>query len=161
MKYLPLLLLFFACRTIPPSVSTNTMDSTMVEVRERVDTVYLAGEIVELPPIIIECDSTTNKPKPINIKKAGRNVSASVSLDKKGLLKVRCVEDSLMMVTKKLDSIVFRLRHQDKTVVLPPVVTHKPHWFDVVFRWWALLTALYLAWVNRKGVIGWLAKLIR
>lgn len=160
MKYLPLLLLFFACKTTPPQVTSNTMDSTMVEVRKRVDTVYLAGEVVELPPIVIECDSATNKPKPLKQKKVGKNVSASANL-KNGVLTVRCKEDSLMVITKRLDSIVFRLRHEDITITPPPVVTHEPWWFDVLFRWWALITALALAWRYRKGAIGLLGKLIR
>ena len=109
MKYLAPLLLLLACRTVPPQVTSDTMDSTMVEVRERVDTLWRAGEVVEIP-VYIKCDSTTNKPIPFKIKKAGKNVSTSANLDKKGLLTVKCKEDSLMMVTKHLDSIVFRLR---------------------------------------------------
>jgi len=159
MKYLAPLLFLLACRTaVPPQVATNTFDSTMVEVRERVDTLWMDGEILEIP-VYIECDSTTNKPKPMSIKKAGKNVSASASLDKKGLLKIRCKEDSLMMVTRKLDSIVFRLRHQDKTITLPPVVTHTPYWFDVLFRWWALLTAIYIVWRNRAKLLSMLTRL--
>jgi len=160
MRYLPLLLIVFACRSVTPSTTTNTMDSTMVEVRERVDTLWMDGEILEIP-VYIECDSITNKPKPMSIKKAGKNLSVNIGLNGKGLLRVKCKEDSLMMVTRKLDSIVFRLRHEDKTITLPPIVTHTPYWFDVLFRWWALITALYLAWTNRKGVISLLGKLIR
>jgi len=158
MKYLLPFFFIAACRSVAPQVATNTMDSTMVEVRERVDTVYLAGEIVELPPIVIECDSTTNKPKPFKTKKVGKNVSASANL-KNGVLTVKCMEDSLMVVTKKLDSIVFRLRHEDKTITLPPVVTHEPWWFDVAFRWWALLTTLYIVWRNRTKLLSMLTRL--
>jgi len=159
MKYLPFLLLAFACRSVAPTTTTNTMDSTMVEVRERVDTLWMDGEILEIP-VYIECDSTTNKPKPIDIKKAGKNLSVNIGLDGKGLLKVKCKEDSLMMVTRKLDSIVFRLRHEDKTITLPPVVTHTPYWFDVLFRWWALVTAIILAWRFRSPAIALLKKLL-
>ena len=161
MKYTLAFLILFACKSVvPPQVTTNTMDSTMVEVRERVDTLWMAGEVLEVP-VYIECDSLTNKPKPFKQKKVGKNVSATANLDKKGLLTLTCKEDSLMVVTKKLDSIVFRLRHEDKTITLPPVVTHTPHWFDIGFRWWALVTALYLAWTNRKGVVSLLGKLLR
>jgi len=153
MRYLSFLLLVAACKSVAPTTTTNTFDSTKVVVRERVDTLWMDGEILEIP-VYIECDSTTNNPKPLSIKKAGKNLSVNIGLDGSGLLKVKCKEDSLIQVTKHLDSIVFRLRHEDKTITLPPVVTHTPYWFDVLFRWWALITALILAWKNRKLLLG-------
>jgi len=159
MKYLAPLLFLLACRTVQPTSNTNTMDSTMVEVRERVDTLWMDGEILEIP-VYIECDSTTNKPKPMSIKKAGKNLSVNIGLDGKGLLKVKCKEDSLMEVVRQKDSIVNHLRTEKTIIQLPPVVTHTPYWFDVLFRWWALITALILAWRFRSPAIALLKKLL-
>lgn len=159
MKYLPLLLLFAACRTAAPIIQSEMKDSTSVKVTARVDTFWMPGEELRIP-IYIKCDSVTNKPIPIRIKKAGKHVKVSVGLDGKGLLTVRCKDDSLMVVTKQLDSVVFRLRSDKKITQLPSVVTHTPYWFDVLFRWWALLTALLLVWRYRKGALTLLTRLI-
>jgi len=158
MRYFIILLLAVACRSVAPTTTTKTSDSTMVIVNTRVDTLYLPGEMVELPPIYIECDSTTNRPKPFVQKKSGKNVKLRAGLDRKGLLTINCKEDSLLQITKVLDSTIFRLRSEHKVVVMPPVVTHKPLWFDVMFRWWALITAAYLIWKNRTKLLGMLVR---
>jgi len=66
----------------------------------------------------------------------------------------------LMEVVTLQDKEIFRLRHEQKTIVIPPTVSHDPWWFDVLFRWWALISALVLAWRYRGGLLGVVKKVI-
>jgi hypothetical protein len=160
MKYLPLIFLVFACRSVVPPSSSSTFDSTMVETHSRIDTLYLPGEVVELPPIYIECDSTTNKPKPFTQTVDGKRIDLKSKLNNKGLLTVKCTCDSLATVVTLQDKEIFRLRQEKKVVVVPPKITHTPYWFDLLFRWWALITAIILLWKYRAGWLSLVKKLI-
>jgi hypothetical protein len=132
----------------------------MVETRARIDTLYLPGEVVDLPPIYIECDSLTNRPKPFTQTKDGKRVYVKAKLNGKGLLTVKCTCDSLATVVTLQDKEIFRLRQEKKVVVVPPKITHAPYWFDVLFRWWALITIIMVLWRYRAGWLGLLKKLI-
>jgi hypothetical protein len=127
-----------------PSTTTVVIDSTRVEVKYRDVPVPVPGETVTITEYI-ECDSTTNKPKPKKFEARGEKAVVTGSIDEQGKLNVTGGCDSLTAIVKAQDSLIFRLKHEKKTIVEVQYLTRG---IDKFCRWFTgivlLLTTGYI-----------------
>ncbi len=102
------LMLVVACspKTVSTTTSTTVKDSTYTKEVARKDTVTDPADSVFVYKYI-ECDQATNKPKPFTEKVKSGKLSAEVSVDNKGQLKVKCKEDSLQHIIQLMDKEIF------------------------------------------------------
>lgn len=120
--------------------SQEVTDTTHVEVKERIVEVPVPGETVYITDWI-ECDTTTNKPKPIEIKAKGRKAKAHVIIKSTGELKVSGGCDSLQEKVTVMDKEIFRLRQEKKVIVQTEFKVHK---IDIINRWIVGCLLLYI-----------------
>lgn len=85
---------------IDRSERSSVKDSVSVIKEYSVDTVYLPGDSIEVE-VLIECDSLTNKPKPIKRQIVKSQLHASIAIDTSGILQVKCKTDSLIQIINK------------------------------------------------------------
>lgn len=121
-------------RTVPST--TTVKDSLIVKEVPRLVEVKVPGDTVTVTDYI-ECDSTTNKPKPKNIRASNGKAHVSVAVADDGKLTAFGGCDSLKAVISALDREVYHLRYEHKT---EPVIIYRVHWYDKVCRWIAGLT---------------------
>jgi len=142
---LGLLLMVSGCS---PKVATGTTsevtDSTTTRYVPRIDTLYLPGEKVTLPPVYIECDSITNKPIPKKISGSNGRAHVGVVIDATGKLTATGSCDELKKIVQLMDKEIYRLRHEKKIIVPPPVIVYKTHWYDVPSRFISIITLIVL-----------------
>jgi uncharacterized protein YcfL len=137
------ILLLSGCSNKSVVSSTEVKDSVHVEYIPRMVEVKVPGEKVTVTKYI-ECDSVTNKPKPIDIAATKGKAHVAVVIDKEGQLTANSECDSLTELIKVLDQKITRLKSEKQTVVLPPEIVYKTYWFDVPARFISLLTLLII-----------------
>jgi hypothetical protein len=108
-------------RVITQTVEHTIIDSVYVTLKPRDTTIYIPGDTVRITDII-ECDSITNKPKPINISSRSGRAQAQVQITADGRLNILAHCDSLEQVITVMDKEIFRLRQEKRTI---NVVTEK------------------------------------
>ena len=144
----------WACARKPlqnTSDATRT-DSLVSRLVERLDTVYLPGDSVTFIEYL-DCDTATNKPKPVIIEGRSNQARVSVAIGTGGQAKITCLCDSLREVVKVYDKELFRLRHESK-VTVKTVVEYRTRQIDIVGRWvLVVLLVLVLLYLGKK--IGW------
>lgn len=126
-------------------VSTNNSvkDSTYVREIIKHDTVHVKGDTVSIIQRI-ECDSITNKPKPIMIKEHVGRARASVQVKANGELKVVASCDSLQLIVNTLDKEVFHLRHEQKDTTIVNHPSKFKIWIDYTAYFLAIIFILYI-----------------
>lgn len=131
-------------RKAAPATTTVVVDSTRVEIRYRDVPVPVPGETVTIIEQI-ECDSLTNKPKPKEFKAKGTKAVVTGKIDEQGNLNVTGGCDSLTAIIQAMDSLIFRLKHEKKTIEEKEYVTRN---IDKFCRWFTgialLLTTGYI-----------------
>lgn len=135
-------LLLFSCS---PKVITNTSevkDSVRIEYVPREVVVQLPGDSVEVIKWI-ECDSTTNKPKPVTIKAKSDRSRLKIRIKASGELTAVSSCDSIKQVVTLLDKEIFRLRHESSKKV-EVVTQYKTRRLDIICRWYAGISLLSL-----------------
>ena len=138
-----LLLVAASCgRRAVPSVTTKVTDSTYVSEVPRIVEVKIPGYKLGIRTII-ECDSNTNKPKPLQIEKhAAERAHLAVQVTGQSELIVDSRCDSLVEEIEVRDKLITRL--QTKSTDTVHVETeYKTRQIDIVCRWIAGGTALY------------------
>jgi len=124
--------------------TSEVKDSVRVEYVPRDVPVYIPGDTVTVTDWI-ECDSVTNKPKPITIKKKAGRTTLNLKVKSTGQLSASSSCDSLTQIITVLDKEVFRLRHE-KVVKTEPI--YKTRKIDKICRWFSgvvlLLIIIYI-----------------
>lgn len=130
-----LLIVTVGCgRKIMPSVTTEVKDSIVIKEVPRYIFVDVPGDTVKVPPIVIECDPTTNKPKPFKTAGKSGRASASATLNDKGELIIVTACDSLHKVVQVMDKELYHYRHESKSEI-KPVIEYKTRKIDIICRW--------------------------
>lgn len=134
------------CSRKTSSSTTEVLDSLSVREVPRFIPVPIPGDTVEIERLI-ECDSTTNKPKPfIETKKSGRSTVTN-KLDESGRLITRGSCDSLQLLVEAKDREIYRLRREKKT----DETEYKKTGFDKFTNWWFAITAILAGgWIFYK-----------
>lgn len=135
-----LLMLLAGCCPKVVQMGTDRIDSVRVVERERIDTVFFAGEMLTVD-WVIECDSITNKPVPSSFHKKDGRASANLTIDDQGRLQGRAGCDSLAAVVKLKDIEIYRLRRELVTAEVPMPTP----WYDMMCRWIAGIAVLMTA----------------
>jgi hypothetical protein len=153
-----LIVVLFAAFSCCPKISTHTTstvtDSTSSKITVRLDTVRLPGDTVTLINYI-ECDSVTNKPKPVKFNAKSGKAHVSVKVDATGQLTATGGCDSLEAVVKAYDKELFRYRHENKKEVVTRT-EFKTRDVDIFCRWFTGIVLVLLtvaALLKFKGVI--------
>jgi hypothetical protein len=120
--------------------SHEVTDTTSVAVKERIVEVAVPGETVYITDWI-ECDTTTNKPKPVEIKAKGKRAKASVVIWSSGEMRISGGCDSLQERVTVMDKEIFRLRQEKKVIVKTEYKVHK---IDIINRWIVGCLLLYI-----------------
>lgn len=145
MMILLVLLLVLLLSSCSPKVITTTSevkDSVRVEYVPREVLVQLPGDTVQVVQWI-ECDSTTNKPKPFTVKAKSSRSKLNLKVNSSGELTATASCDSLQQIVNVLDKEVFRLRHESSKNV-EVVTQYKTRRIDIICRWYAGLSVLML-----------------
>ena len=146
---LSIVLLLSGCKKeLSPVVSTTTekttSDSTIVKETVRLVEVKVPGDSVPYA-VQIECDPITNKPKPFQFQKSGKQASVNMALDGNGRLTgvAACAEMQQKVEVK--DREINRLRKEYQALHETKLkVVHRPPWYDVACRWITGLLLLVL-----------------
>lgn len=139
-----LLLVAAGCgRKSVPSVTTTVSETTHEREIPRVVDVSIPGYQLGVKTVI-ECDSTTNKPRPLSITKTtdDRRASLEVRVTDEAELIADCKEDSLTREIEVRDREITRLKQTEKTVEVPVYRTRQ---IDVVCRWVTVGVVVLLA----------------
>lgn len=150
-----LVILLFSCSKRVITNTNDIKDSVHVEYVTREVPVYIPGDTVTIIDQI-ECDSITNKPKPLTIKKKSGRSTLNLKVKSSGQLTASSTCDSLHYVITTLDKEVFRLRHEKKNQY--EVRTEfKTRRIDVICRWFtgiSILGMIVYAYVKLKpGIV--------
>lgn len=116
-----------SCKKLPIQSSTVVTDSTFVTEVIRIDSIVIPGDSIPFE-VFIECDSITNKPKPLLFSTKSGRAFIEIRLDSAGMLEGICKADSLLKVVESQNQIITRLRFEKKTVVIP-CPEKKSGWF--------------------------------
>jgi hypothetical protein len=125
------MLLLSSCSRKTVTTSTNVTDTTTIREIIRYDTIRTPGDTIRISELI-ECDSITNKPKPITIRERVGRATASVTINNQGQLQVQASCDSLENIIRIMDKEIFRLRHETKTVYYEKKPSKFKQWIDNV-----------------------------
>ena len=145
----------WACARKPLQNTSEAIrtDSLVSRLVERLDTVYLPGDSVTFIEYL-DCDTATNKPKPVVIEGRSNQARVSVAIGTGGRAKITCLCDSLREVVKIYDKELFRLRHESKATV-KTVVEYRTRKIDIIGRWVLMvLLVLMILYLGKK--FGWL-----
>ena len=164
-KYLLVLgvVVLVGCRSngpVPADYTTVT-DSTTLQVRDRVEAIKLPGAVFTTELEIL-CDPITMLPyindpgKPQEAKDYGINDAEFEALLEGSRLKISYIQDSLTHLVMLKDSIINRLRNQEKSTH-EVIYEHQPKWYDKPSYAVTLLTLLYVLYQSRGAIL----KLIR
>lgn len=123
-------------KAVPATIEVR--DSIRTEIKYRDVPVPVPGEKVKVIEYI-ECDSVTNKPKPVSIKAKGKKAFVNVTIDKQGKLEATGGCDSLVAIIQAQDKEIFQLRHRREVKIQK---VHEPRWYDIAARWISLFTLL-------------------
>ncbi|HMG90761.1 MAG TPA: hypothetical protein VK589_11900 [Chryseolinea sp.] len=150
-----LLILFFSCSKRVITNSSDVKDSVHIEYVTREVPVYIPGDTVTTIEWI-ECDSTTNKPKPLTVKKKSGRATLNLKVKSTGQVIASSSCDSLHKVITTLDKEVFRLKHERKNT-FEVKTEFKTRRIDVICRWFtgiALIGMIAYAYVKLKpGIV--------
>lgn len=91
------------------------VDSTYVVEKVRYDTVTVPGDSVPFE-VLIECDSTTNMPRPVTFVREGKRASVTLELDSTGIMRGMGRCDSAFQVLELRDREIHRLRSELRTI---------------------------------------------
>lgn len=136
------ILLSQGCKSTQSLVDTQEKDSVHVKVITRDVEVKVPGEKVFITKYI-KCDSAGNV-TPIDIEKRGDNVTARVKIDTDGKLEADCGTDTLMLLLKAQDSIIFRLKQTSRREI-KIVPEYRSYWYDKIARPIALIAIVLVA----------------
>lgn len=141
MKYLITILaivVLFGCsrKTVSTTSITTEKDSTYVKETPRDVEVKIQRDTVTITEYI-ECDSVTNKPKPISIKKTSTRASIKIDIAPDGQLTATSGCDSLKTIIQALDKEIHRVTQKETKET---TVTDKGR----VFPWWGWLLVGFL-----------------
>lgn len=132
-------------KTVAPSITkTVVKDSIITREVPRIVEVVVPGETVTVTKYI-ECDSVTNKPKPIElkVKTANSKASVSVKVDSTGLMTATGGCDSLKLALQAMDRELFHYKHE-KTEIKEPQVIYKTRSIDIFCRWFSAIVLVLL-----------------
>lgn len=146
-------LIILSCRSTT-TITNESLDSTFMSETIRRDTVYIKGDSVVMAGVIIECDSVTNLPKPIAIRRSTSRAKVSVVVDRTGKLTATGGCDSLQAIIEARDKEIYRLRTRLTTVTKPP--EYKTRWIDKACRFFTALViavSVVVGGLKLKGII--------
>jgi hypothetical protein len=133
---------------VAPSISTKVevRDSIVYQEVPRIVEVKVPGEKVTITKYI-ECDSVTNKPKPVEIKvkSAKSKASVSVKVDSTGLMTATGGCDSLKLALEVMDKELFHYKHEKSdTKEVKPQIIYKTLTIDIFCRWFSAIVLVVL-----------------
>jgi hypothetical protein len=157
MKYFLIVLALFtamACgRKTLPTVTTVIKDSIVIKETPRfVDVLVPKDSTVIIG--VIECDSLTNKPKPVKRRAHNGRATSSLTIDNNGKYKVIGECDSLKKVIEVRDREIVKM-HNEKTQRVE-YRDKPPTKFQKFCLWWTILTILSMVGyfgLKLKGLI--------
>jgi hypothetical protein len=139
-----LLLVASGCsRKITSGVTTIVRDSLIVKEVPRIVEKFIPGQTVFVKEYI-ECDSTTNKPKPKNISASNGKAKVTVSVKADGTLTASGGCDSLKALIEVRDKEIEHIRSTNTTKDNIRY-EHEPYWFDIAARWISSIVILAIA----------------
>jgi hypothetical protein len=130
---------FFGCssrKTVSTTTVTTEKDSTYVREIPRNMEVKIERDTVTITEYI-ECDSVTNKPKPMKIEKHSTRASIDINIDQDGKITATSECDSLNAIIEVKDREIYRLTLKETKET---TVTEKGR----VFPWWGWLLVGFL-----------------
>lgn len=119
-------------RKAAPSITSEVRDSIIIQYVPRTVEVKLPGDTVTLTEYI-ECDSVTNKPKPVKFNVHSKRAKVKVEIDSEGKLTATGGCDSLKGVIQLLDKEILRLRSEKRKEV-QVVTEYKTRGIDIFCR---------------------------
>jgi hypothetical protein len=160
-----LLIVTVGCgRKIMPSVTTEVKDSIVIKEVPRYIFVDVPGDTVKVPPVVIECDPVTNKPKPFRTAVKSGRASASATLNDKGELTIVSACDSLHRIVQVMDKELYHFRHESKSEI-KTTIEYRTRKIDIICRWISgAVVALIVAFVAFKYIksqipfLSWIRK---
>lgn len=128
----------FSCsrKTVSTTSVTTEKDSTYVKEISRDVEVKIERDTVTITEFI-ECDSVTNKPKPIKIKKSSTRASINIDISSDGKLTATSECDSLNAIIEVKDREIHRLTQKETKET---TITDKTRRFP----WWGFLLIGFL-----------------
>ena len=125
---------------------TTTRDSISYVERFHTDTVSIPGDTITLTAWI-ECDSITNKPKPVTGRSGSSRGSATVTVDSSGKLMANVILNQYKAQVQRLSKELFRAR-QEREVVVEVRTKYKTRTIDIYCRWFTGISLLVgILWV--------------
>lgn len=149
-----LLFLGVSCRRPPVTILTEVRDSVTVKEVVRLDTVTLPGDTVRLTGVVIECDSATNRAKPLNLARRGAAARLRVTISPAGTLTASGGCDSLKRVVGIRDKEITRLTARLNTVIKPP--EYRTRGIDYFCRCFTAVVIAVLLVVTGLKLKGWI-----
>jgi hypothetical protein len=140
-----LLVLVVGCSSrVAPSISTKEKVRDSIVVREvpRIVEVVVPGETITVTKYI-ECDSVTNKPKPVELIVKSVKSKVTLKVDSTGLMTATGGCDSLKLALQAMDRELFHYKHE-KTEIKEPQVIYKTRSIDIFCRWFSAIVLVLL-----------------
>jgi len=138
---LVLLLVVVACgRKAVPSITTEVRDSIVIKEVPRLVEVKVPGETVIVRETV-ECDSTTNKPKPKRIEAASGRAKALVDIKADGSAEVMGGCDDYLTTIAAMDTEIRQLR-TEKSKEVRVVTQYKTRGIDIFCRWFTCIVVV-------------------
>ena len=140
------MLMLAGCKSSQPAQhDTIIRDSISYVERYHTDTVSIPGDTLTLTAWI-ECDSITNKPKPVNSRSGSSRGSASITIDANGRLQADVILNLYKAQVQRLTKELYRAQ-QEKELIIEVKTEYKTRRIDIFCRWVAgfslLIFALY------------------
>lgn len=146
-------LLTAGCRRPPVTTREVVRDSIIIREIVRRDTVWVQGDTVRIAGVTIECDSVTNRPKPLRIARKRGGAALSLTISPRGALEVTGACDSLKTIVEERDREIQKLSSREETRT---VTEYKTRTIDIICRWFSALVVALLAAIiglKLKGII--------
>jgi hypothetical protein len=154
MKYIALTILLLTFTTCSKKLHTSSSvkDSTYIELKPRIVIREIPGATVSTSTII-ECDSLTNKPKPLTIRAKDKRASVRLVVKSDGTADITGDCASLRDSIEVLDKIISRLREEKSNEVR---IEYKTRKIDIVCRWFtgaAIVSFIGVGILKFKGIL--------
>lgn len=138
---LVLLLVVVGCsRKAVPSITTEVRDSIIVKEVPRLVEVPVPGATVTVREYI-ECDSTTNKPKPKRIEGSNGRANVRTEIKADGSFESTGGCDSLLVLVEAMDTEIRHL-HSEKSKEVQVVTEYKTRGIDTFCRWFTCIAVV-------------------